>query len=99
MRNKRVQKVAGVVLLVILLLPVIVMSIPATYTEIEFRPNPTTGIIETVYIDHEYVPIIDLLRGVDGTPDDVAVLGIYTCLFALTVWLVVHSARRKPKEA
>lgn len=97
-RKQKTQRIIGIILLVTLILPVIVLSIPATYTEIVFYTNPASGLVESEYNEITYTPLVELLRAVDGTFGDISFLVVYAGLFALAVWLIVHSARRRLKD-
>jgi hypothetical protein len=93
-RRQKAQRIIGIVLLVVLAIPVVVLSIPATHTHIVLHESGgIPNIVTSEYVTVTYIPIIELLRTVDGTPDDVSFLAIYVGLFVLAIWLVVHSTR------
>ena len=98
-KKQKAQRIIGVVLIVALFVPLVIMSIPVTYTEIVFSVDPATGITKPEFIDHTYIPLAKLLRTVDGTFDDVSLLVVYAGLFVLGIWLVVRSPRNRLKEA
>lgn len=81
-KKQKAQRIIGIVLLVTLLVPVIVMLRPMTY--VDYFP---------VYTEYTYIPLIELLRTVDGTFDDVSFLAVYAGLLALAIWLIVRSTR------
>ena len=87
-KKQRAQRIIGIVLLVALLVPVIVMLRPVTY--IDYFP---------VYAEYAYIPLVELLRTVDGTPDDVSFLATYAGIFTLAIWLMMRrSTRHRLKE-
>jgi hypothetical protein len=95
-KRQKAQRIIGLVLLVVLAIPVVVLSIPATYTDVIWHESGgIPNIITPEYVTVTYTPLIELLRTVDGTPDDVSVLAIYVGLFVLAVWLVVHSTKHR----
>lgn len=98
-RKQKVQRAMGTILLVALIVPIVVLSVPATHTALVLSTDPETGLVKPVYIDVTYTPLIKLLGTVDGTPDDVSLLAVYAGLFGLAVWLIARSARPKVKEA
>jgi len=81
-RKQKAQRIIGIVLLVVLLVPVVILLRPATY--VDYFP---------VYTEHTYIPLVELLRTVDGTFDDVSFLAVYAGLLALAIWLIVRSTR------
>lgn len=98
-KRQKAQRIIGVMLIVALLIPIVVMSIPTTYTEIVFSVDPATGTTKPEFIDHTYIPLVALLRTVDGTFDDISFLAVYVGLFVLGIWLVVYNMKHKLKEA
>jgi len=95
-KGQKAQRIIGIVLLVVLAIPVVVLSIPATHTDIIWHESGgIPNIITPEYVTVTYTPLIELLRTVDGTPDDVSFLAIYVGLFVLAIWLVVHSTRHR----
>ena len=102
-RKGKAQRVIGIVLLVMLIAPVIALSIPQTYTELVFRETPIgPGLgnwITSEYVEVTYIPLVNIVRNSAIQPIDIALFIIYGGLFALAVWLVIHSRRHKLKEA
>ena len=101
-RKGKIQRVAGIVLLALLLVPVVTLSIPQTRTEVAFHEVRGPGMvimIEPEYTEITYVPLVDIVRHSIITPLDVALFIAYGGLFALAVWLIAHSRRYRLKEA
>lgn len=102
-RRGKAQRAIGIVLLVALLVPVVMLSIPRAYTELVFYETPMgPGLgnwITSEYVEVTYIPLVDIVRNSTVTPIDVALFIVYGGLFALAIWLVVHSRRYKLKEA
>lgn len=95
-KRQKAQRIIGIVLLVVLAIPVVVLGIPATHTGIIWHESGgIPNIITPEYVTVTYTPLIELLRTVDGTPDDVSFLAIYVGLFVLAIWLVVRSTRHR----
>jgi len=101
-RKGKIQRAMGIVLLVALLVPVVVLSIPQTYTKLVFYEVPGPGMvtmIESEYVEITYIPLVNIARYSAITPIDIVLFIIYGGLFALAVWLVIRSRRHKLKEA
>ena len=91
----------GIVLLVVLLVPVIVLSIPQTYTELTFREVPGPGlttILEPEYIEVTYIPLINVFQNSQFGPIDIAFMAGYVVLFGLAIWLILHSRRYRETQ-
>lgn len=102
-RKGKAQGAVGIVLLIILIAPIIMLSIPQTRTELVFHETPMgPGLgnwITSEYIEVTYIPLVDIVRNSAIAPTDVALFIAYGGLFGLAVWLVTHSRRHKLKEA
>ena len=97
-----IQRVIGVALLVVLVAPVIMLSVPQTHTEIVFHEVRGPGMvtmIEPEYVEITYIPLVSIIRYSAITLSDVALFIVYGGLFALAIWLVVHSRKHRLKEA
>ena len=96
-RKGKVQRVLGVVLLVVLIAPVIMLSIPRTYTELVFYETPMgPGLgdwITSEYVEVTYIPLVDIVRNSAITSIDIVFFVVYGGLFALAIWLMVHSRK------
>ena len=97
--KQKVQLVIGIVLLVALVAPVILLSVPRTYTGVGFVVEPGSPTVVPVVTDIVRVPLVIFFQAVDGTWDDVLFFVAYAGLLALAIWLVVRSRRRRLKEA
>lgn len=101
-KKGKIQRAIGIVLLVVLIVPVIMLSIPQTYTKLVFHEVPGPGMvtmIESEYVEITYIPLVNIVRYSAITPTDIALFIIYGGLFALAIWLAIHSRRHKLKEA
>jgi len=102
-RKGKAQRAIGIVLLVVLIVPVIMLSIPQTYTELVFYETPMgPGLgnwITSEYVEVTYIPLVNIVRYSAIMPIDIALFVMYGGLFALAIWLVIHSRRHKLKEA
>jgi hypothetical protein len=96
-RKRKTQRIVGIVLLVVLLVPVVIMSIPQTHTEIitHVIPGQFGDTLVPELVEITYIPLIALLRTADGTFDDVSFLTVYAGLLALSIWLIVRSTRSR----
>lgn len=98
-KKQKALRAVGIVLLVALLAPIVILSIPRTYTGVGFSVDPSSGVTVPVVTDVTRVPITIFFAAVDGTPDDVLFFIVYAGLFGLAVWLLVRSTRQQLKEA
>ena len=101
-RKGKTQRAIGIVLLITLLVPVIMLSVSQTRTEIVFHEVRGPGMvtmIEPEYIEITYTPLVALLHTAKATFTDISFFVVYIGLFVLAVWLMVHSRRYKLKEA
>lgn len=94
-KKGKIQRVLGVVLLIVLIAPVIMLSIPQTRTEIVFHEIPTgmTSMIVPEYVEVTYIPLVNVFQNSSFGPGDIALIVGYVVLFALAIWLVVHSRK------
>jgi len=96
-RKRKAQRIVGIVLLVVLLVPVIVLSIPRTYTQLVFHEVPMGpglgNMIESEYVEVTYIPLINVFQNSQFGPIDIAFMVGYIALFGLAIWLIVHSRR------
>lgn len=97
-RKRKAKRVIGIVLLIVLLVPVIVLSIPQTYTQLvlhEVPMGPGLGsMIETEYVEVTYIPLINVFQNSQFGPIDIAIMVGYVALFGLGIWLVVRSSKQ-----
>ena len=102
-RKGKAQRVIGIVLLITLIAPIIMLSIPQTRMELVFYETPMgPGLgnwITSEFVEVTYIPLVNIIRDSAIAPVDIALFIIYGGLFALAVWLVIHSRRHKLKEA
>ncbi len=98
-KRQKVQRVIGVILVIVLLTPVVILSIPRTYTGVGFSVDPSSGVTVPVVTEVTRVPLTLFFGAVDGTPDDVLFFIVYAGLFGLAVWLLVRSRKQQLKEA
>ena len=97
--KEKMQLTIGIVLLVALVTPVILLSVPRTYTGVGFVVEPGSSTAVPVVTDVVRVPLVIFFQAVDGTWDDVLFFGVYAGLLALAIWLVVRGRRYRLKEA
>ena len=93
-KRQKAQRITGIVLLVALAIPVVVLSIPATHTDIVWHESGgIPNIITPEYVTVTYTPIIELFRNSTFAPVDILFLIGYAGILALAIWLVVRSTR------
>jgi len=101
-RKRKAQRVVGIVLLVVLLVPVIVLSIPRTDTQLVFHEDPMGpglgNMIQPEYVEVTYIPLINVFQNSTIGPADIAGLAGYVALLGLAIWLIVHSRRYRGTE-
>ena len=79
-RKGKAQRVIGIVLLIALIAPVIVLSVPRTYTELVFYEVPVPGMvtmIESEYVEVTYIPLVNIVRNSAIVPIDIALFIVY----------------------
>ena len=98
-RQKRI--VAGIVIMITLLIPVVVLSIPQTYTEVVYHTHQDgfATIVDPEYVEVTVIPLVHIVQNSTISPADKAGVAAYFAVFALAIWLVISGARRKSKEA
>jgi len=93
-KRQKAQRIIGIILLVALAIPVVVLSIPATHTDIIWHESGgVPNIITPEYVTVTYTPLIELFRSSKFTSTDVLFLVGYAGLLVLGIWLIVHSGR------
>jgi len=95
---RKIRRVLGVILLVFLIVPVVVLCIPATGTQLVILRSPGfPNLISTEYVEYTYIPLVELVRNQEVFyPSDIALLVLYFGLYGLAVWMIRH--RTKSKE-
>ena len=95
--HRKIRRVLGVVLLVFLIVPVVVLCIPATGTQLVILRSPGfPNLISTEYVEYTYIPLVELVRNQEVFyPSDIAFLVVYFSLYGLAIWLIRHRARNK----
>ena len=98
-KAQKAQRVIGIVLLTVLTIPVVVLCIPVTHTDIVWHESGgIPNIITSEYITTTYIPLINNLQNSRFGSLDIAFLVGYVALFGLAIWLIVHSRKRKSIE-
>lgn len=93
-KKRKAQLIVGIALVVMLLVPVVVLTIPQTYTTLVFHEVPGPGMItmiESELVEISYIPLLVVLDQARPIPEDVAIIAGYIVLFGLGVWLIIHS--------
>jgi len=99
-RKRKAQRIVGLVLLVVLLVPVIILSIPSTYTEVIYHTSQDgfATIVEPEFVEIEYIPLINVFQNSQFSPIDIAFMVGYVAILGLAIWLIAHSRRYRTTQ-